>query len=378
MDSYLASMYDTGNTLEKIAQQTAQQSLIYKLAQTLPAEIGNQVNSLTPEQLEEIAQEQLDLATNEQTEEGTGAANYDAQSVKEAQDQFAIADYMGRIMAHSLFNEIGAIKEAGAMDAIKGVGHNLNSLAHSGATLAKHHVGNAAKAVGGAVSSGAGRYKELMQGGKQIGTSEGVRRAGNTSAGFINKGPRGEALKSLGARAGTGLAVAGAGAGAHHMATKEASAFDAYTQQYAMNLIQEAGLDPSQFIEHVNATEAQQGQYDQQMGQQNQMNPMMQQQQQMNQRIPQQGMNQRAQSQGNRAMAQNQATQPQMNPMQEFDAPVDNSVKMANDIQMQFQQEVHNRALAMLSEAGYPVAEDDSMGANQDMSGMAQGAPAVQ
>lgn len=68
----------------------------------------------------------------------------------------------------------------------------------------------------------ASRGVELAKGGKHIGTSEGVRRAGNTSAGFLNKAPRGEAVKSTAVRAGLAGAAGAAGYGAHKAMSKKA------------------------------------------------------------------------------------------------------------------------------------------------------------
>ena len=78
------------------------------------------------------------------------------------------------------------------------------------------------KDIAGKVKDVASRGVELAKGGKHIGTSEGVRRAGNTSAGFLNKGPRGEALKSTGVRAGLAGAAGAAGYGAHKAMDKKA------------------------------------------------------------------------------------------------------------------------------------------------------------
>jgi hypothetical protein len=68
----------------------------------------------------------------------------------------------------------------------------------------------------------ASRGVELAKGGKHIGTSEGARRAGNTSAGFLNKAPRGEAVKSTAVRAGLAGAAGAAGYGAHKAMSKKA------------------------------------------------------------------------------------------------------------------------------------------------------------
>ncbi len=78
------------------------------------------------------------------------------------------------------------------------------------------------KDVAGKVKSVANRGVELAKGGKHINTSEGTRRAGNTSAGFLNKSPRGEAAKSTAVRAGVAGAAGAAGYGAHKAMDKKA------------------------------------------------------------------------------------------------------------------------------------------------------------
>lgn len=78
------------------------------------------------------------------------------------------------------------------------------------------------KDVAGKVKSVANRGVELAKGGKHINTSEGTRRAGNTSAGFLNKSPRGEAAKSTAVRAGVAGAAGTAGYGAHKAMDKKA------------------------------------------------------------------------------------------------------------------------------------------------------------
>jgi hypothetical protein len=78
------------------------------------------------------------------------------------------------------------------------------------------------KDVAGKVKDVANRGVELAKGGKHINTSEGTRRAGNTSAGFLNKSPRGEAAKSTAVRAGVAGAAGAAGYGAHKAMDKKA------------------------------------------------------------------------------------------------------------------------------------------------------------
>ncbi len=344
IDPYLASVYGTQDTIEKIAGIDA----IHKLAEGLPEHISASVSGLTDDQLEEIAREQMEIAS----QESDVSEDYSPEQIKQASDMFEVMDYGGRVLAHSMFREWGNIMKEASF------GSDAGSIAHSLGSLGKHHAGKAVDAVGGAarrgasaVSGAAKSYKHHLMGGREIGTSEGVKRVGNTSAGLLNKATRGDALKSHGARAGTALAIGGAGMGAHHAMSKEASAFDSYARQYAMNLLEQSGYDSAPFVSHIEAVDSQ--------GQ----NPGMQNAGQgaMNQRSPQ---------------PQAQATQPQMDDMS---TPTQSpQEKMANDVMAQFNDALHQRALSMLAEAGYPVEDQDPMIADQDMQGSMQGAPGIQ
>jgi D-arabinose 1-dehydrogenase-like Zn-dependent alcohol dehydrogenase len=137
------------------------------------------------------------------------------------------------------------------------------------------------------------------------------RRAGNSLTGF--KQMRGEALKSLGARAATGVGVLGAG-GAGYAATKEASALETIANQKVMQYLQSRGYD----------TSALNGQ----------------------------------------AQEQPQVQEPQMDPA---------AVKMANDMRMAVEQHTDQLALQMLQQMGIQVDQGQEVEQQVDPSYQAQG-----
>lgn len=366
MDPYLASVYNTNDTIEKIANQV----LVQKLAEAQG--LGAEFSQLTPEQIEEIAQEQLSIA-----DEGEGEFSQDSSNiVKEAQANLELADYMGRVMAHAFHQESGMIeKQAGMLQnagkAIRGAGETVALKGMYAKDAVKPHVDKAVSAVSGAakrVGEAGKRYGNLMAGGRQSANFEGHGRAGNSLAAFRGKsnlvGPsggsaRGEALKSLGARAGT-AAVAGAGAyGAGKAMSKEAalSAFDTLAREQAIALLQQQGIDTQPLMAHFEQQDQEASMMEQQqmMGQ----NPQQMQQTQFQQ--PQMGQqNQRMrQPQMGQQVQQQQMQQPQQ---QEQMMPQDqqSAIKMANDMAMQqFQQMLDQKVLETLAEAGYEVGDQD-------------------
>jgi len=112
------------------------------------------------------------------------------------------------------FIDRGADTSKLAMGKLPGVGDLLRAGGKATKEVAKDAVGKGK----GVVERGV----ELAKGGRHIGTSEGTRRAGNTTAGFLNKGPRGEAAKSTAIRAGLAGAAGAAGYGAHKAMDKKA------------------------------------------------------------------------------------------------------------------------------------------------------------
>jgi len=116
MDEQLAAIYGTGQSVdESDLEKTAAAELLVKLAE----EQGLDLNDFSDE---EVGSMLSDLYG--------GGIEHTAQEVQdeEAQEKFAEADYLGRIMAHSMVQELNNIeKEAGAKDVVKSVGAFLKS-----------------------------------------------------------------------------------------------------------------------------------------------------------------------------------------------------------------------------------------------------------
>lgn len=250
MNEFLAQIYGTSDALEK----TAQSVLLSKLAE----DEGIDLSGLSGDQLEEIAQSVLNESENEGSDEELS---------KEAQENIAEADFLGRVMAHSMTQEIDLIKQAGFGDAMRGAGRAIKSRAGGAYNTAKE-VGK--KGLSKA-HSGAKRGVELLRGGNQstLGSvsdkgSKPGRRVGNSLSalkGGFGDAAKSEARKSLGARAGAGAALGAGGYGAHKAMSKEASAFETLATQRAMQMLQEQGYD-------VDGMQQQQEQYAQPQQQQ--------------------------------------------------------------------------------------------------------------
>lgn len=241
MNEFLAQIYGTSDALEK----TAQSVLLSKLAE----DEGIDLSGLSPDQLEEIAQSVLTESSDE------GAEGEDLS--KEAQANIAEADFLGRVMAHSMTQELDLIKQAGVMDKLRGAGGKIKEVAGKGYQGAKKGLS--------AAKDGVKRYGKLMRGGDTIRNSDTGKmiRPGNHKSAFQDKHgrwARSEARKSLGARVGTGAALAGGGAAAYKM-SKEASAFETLATQRALQMLQEQGYD----VDGMQAQQYQQPQAAQQL-----------------------------------------------------------------------------------------------------------------
>lgn len=371
MDPYLASVYNTNDTIEKIANDI----LLQKAAEEYG--VQSDISQLSPEQLEEIANEQLAIANGEYAGQNQESSQ---NIVKEAEANLELADYMGRVMAHAFHQERGMIEKMAGYEGFMGVPTAVGKAVQHGraaagaiggaARSAGGAVAGAAKRVGGAVSGaaksvgsgamGAGkRYGELLAGGAkgEVGEMAG-RRAGNSVTGF--KQMRGEALKSTGARAATGAAAIGAGVGAHHMATKEASAFETLARQQAIALLQQNGLDTQPLLQHFEQQDQEAAMAEQEQMQQPQMGFQPQQGQGLNPRL-------RQGQQGQGQFQQPQMQQPQQQQDQQMNQQ-DQAVKMANDMVMnQFNQMLEQNAMQLLAEAGYDVGGDEQGQQQQQM-----------
>jgi len=250
MDPKLAEIYGTNQAtdadLEKLAAA--------ELADGLANDDQLDTDGLSEEELEAVAQDVLNAGAEEGGEE---VEEQEKTSAAEAQEKLAEADYLGRVMAHSYVNELRSIEKTAAKMGPATRDEHFTSMGKEqmGAGQKAHSM---ARQAGLAVKGGAKRYANLMAGGAkgEIG-SMGGKRAGNALMTSLKggSGMRGEALKSLGARAGTAAGVAGLGLAAHKMLKKkESSAMDTLVEARAMEILQASGIDPAE-LEQVEGQE---------------------------------------------------------------------------------------------------------------------------
>jgi hypothetical protein len=149
----------------------------------------------------------------------------EAQPVTEqsGEEKTAEADLLGRIMAHSMVQELGQIeaeKTAGAGQALK----NWGQLARYGASQAKGAVGGAAKAAKGKPGAMKKTYQEA--GGGLKGALETAKQHKKTVGGAA------------------ALGTAGAAGGTYAAMRKKGSALDTLAEQRALEILAENGIDP--------------------------------------------------------------------------------------------------------------------------------------
>jgi hypothetical protein len=246
--------------------------------------------------------------------------------------EFDQGDTIGKVAAYRIYRDLmptltndiyetvkqahyQVLKESGFVDRAKDVGTSLNSLAHSGTVAAGRGISRAGKAVANAGRS----YVDNLKGGREIGVTGGTSRVGNTAVGAMNKATRGDWAKSQATRAGTGLALGGAG----YAATKEANFDGGFAPQGQVAPQQAPQQEPQ-----VSAL--------QQMAQQKVMDYLQAQGYDLNQIL------------GGADQGQNIQEQPMQGQ--------DMSVKMANDaIRSQVDQHTNQLALSMLQQLGINV-----------------------
>ena len=222
MDKELAAIYGTGQPEvdESDLEKTAAAELLVKLAE----EQGVDLNDFSDEEVAEMLGDLYEGGV-----EHTAAA----QEAPATQEKYAEADYLGRIMAHSMVQELDSIeKEAGLAQKIKsyaarageatGAGDIISGL--RGRALASKIKGEGAKIMKDMPSSG--RAQELFRKAKHVdaGAQEALSAGG----------------KRFGKRVGIPAAALATGVGAGY-ATKNASAVETLAEQRAYELASEAG-----------------------------------------------------------------------------------------------------------------------------------------
>lgn len=241
MDPKLAEMYGTNQPnaeeLEKMAAA--------ELADGLAEEGQVDLNNLTEEDLETMAQEVL-----AQDEGEEGAEYTEQEKTSEAQEKLAEADYLGRVMAHAYVQELRGIEK----EAAERLGPYEEGPAEKQhvpretepASRAKHgpdvtrtdKAMNKLRDVKSAIKAAPGQYGRAMRGSGAGGWK-----------GALGMGAGGKrAAQVWGARGGTAAAAAGLAAGAHHMykkhKEKNSSAMDTLVEARALEILEQSGIDP--------------------------------------------------------------------------------------------------------------------------------------
>lgn len=224
MDPRLAEIYGTNS--EEQTQDTEKVAAA-QLAEKLAGDESLNLEGMSEDQIEALAQEVLAQGAEEQTEaaaeETEEAEATEETEEKQASEKLAEADYLGRVMAHSYVQELKNIeKQAGAKEtAGKVMGH------------VKRHASD--------VKEG---FKDLAHMAKSPRQAASALKDSVKSQGVKGtiKGNK-NSLKALGA---TGLGTAGAGAAAKKAKDKKSSAvsaLDTLAAQRALEILAENGID---------------------------------------------------------------------------------------------------------------------------------------
>lgn len=227
MDPTLAQIYGTNQSadatdLEKLAAD--------ELAAGLAEDGGINVNDLSQDQIEAMAQEVLnDISGADGKDEE--AENTDADD--ETLAKVAEADRLGRIMAHAMNQELVSIqKEASAAEQLKAekaglLGKRSKDVRGVG-RQARDTAGRAGRAVSSKASEVGGKVMSALKqhGGKAMSAAKGV------------------AAKHPKAALGLGAAGVAAGAFGAGRMSKKSSALDTLARAHVLEILQASGIDP--------------------------------------------------------------------------------------------------------------------------------------
>lgn len=232
MDEQLAAIYGTGMVDEPDIEKTAAAELLVKLAE----EEGVDLDDFSDDEVQEMIQ-----GLYEDGAEG-GEVDDGVEHTAEAQEKFAEADFLGRVMAHSMVQELDNIeKEAGLSQSVKRGLRRAGEATGVSAMLAGHRsAGRAGRQIS--------KAKEMARAAKSRGSEKVGPAASEKVKALMRRQEKAKALRAAGAkrfgkRVGGGAAAAGGVAGLGYAAGKgkEASAFEALAQERAYEMAKQAG-----------------------------------------------------------------------------------------------------------------------------------------
>jgi hypothetical protein len=235
MDAQLAAIYGTGQEVveENDIEKTAAAELLIKLAE----EEGVDLNQFSDEEVAGMISDLYGQGGIEHTAEDLEAqaqAELEAQQQTqvvddESQEKFAEADFLGRVMAHSMVSELNEIEKqalslAGAKEGLIGAGKAVGG--------AVSRAGKAVAGKAGAAAERVGKGGAELIGGKGSAARMNPVTAKRLGAGLLGAGALGTA--------GTAMGVKKLVSGKKEQ-TKEGSALEALAQQAAFEMAKEAG-----------------------------------------------------------------------------------------------------------------------------------------
>ena len=253
INEWLADYYGTdGMSKEASAEDTE----LWHLFKHAAAEDGIDVDQLSDDDVDALAAHYL----NEEAAEGEGELppNWDEGDVdnynnlddteKTAFVQFKEAEFLGQVMAHSMFSEMDKVARFEKTKERYGKAKKwTGEKARAGWAGTKKLPGRAASASG---------LRDIYEGGKSMGQGAGAGYKGERDFAKLigQKATMGEKLRGAARAAkpgakqlarGTGRAgvVGLAGYGGYKALSKEAEAFEAVAEQRALNFLKEAGVE---------------------------------------------------------------------------------------------------------------------------------------
>jgi len=232
MDEQLAQIYGTGQSYdEEDIEKTAAAELLVKLAE----EEGVNLDQFSDEEIAEMLGELYGEKTagdEKKEEHEKKETKGEEKKEEEAKEKAAEADFLGRVMAHAMVQELGSIeKEAG----IKEKYEAAKGAVGRGASFLKGLPGRYGKNV-------KERFTEAHRAGKEAVTGK-----GSIGGGDMSKMDRlkalGHAAKKVAPEAGTAAGLAGAAAVAAHLhgKKKHASAVAELADQRAYEILAQSG-----------------------------------------------------------------------------------------------------------------------------------------
>lgn len=230
MDPRLAEIYGTNS--EEQTQDTEKVAAA-QLAEKLAGDESLNLDGMSEDQIEALAQEVLSQENGQEQEAATEETEEAAEETeeKQASEKLAEADYLGRVMAHSYVQELKNIEKQAGMKETAGkvMGH------------VKRHASD--------VKEGFKDLKEMAKSPRQAGSAlkHSVKSQGVKGTVKGNK----NSLKALGV---AGAGAAGAGAAAKKYKDKKsstASALDTLAAQRAIEILAENGIDLNEQAEEV-------------------------------------------------------------------------------------------------------------------------------